>query len=58
MECNSNSTLQRKQNLVKYSSSYQKQPIVKRKKKKEAKCYFHSYMFIYLENKVLSEKEY
>lgn len=35
MESNSNSTLQRKQNLVKYSSSYQKQPIVKRKKKKK-----------------------
>lgn len=32
--------------------------IVKKKNKEEAKCYFHSYMFIYLDNKVLSEKEY
>lgn len=40
MESNSNSTLQRKQNLVKYSSSYQKQPIVKRKKKKKQNATF------------------
>lgn len=47
MESNSNSTLQRKQNLVKYSSSYQKQPIVKRKKKKRSKMLL-SFVYVYL----------